>query len=87
MDAARRVQVEIEVGMRASQPADVDDAALDLGGREILVRDLTGYLIDNQVHAFTACGLQHLIDPAGIARIHRQVSAEFLQSPPARRIG
>jgi hypothetical protein len=38
-DASRRVQVEIEIGMRATEPANIDDAALDFGRRQILVGD------------------------------------------------
>src|ERR1700730_5682559 len=37
-DAARRMQVEIEIGAGAAEPADIDDAALDPGGRQILAR-------------------------------------------------
>src|SRR5882757_7369406 len=40
LDAARGVQIEIEVGMGAAEPADIDDAALDFGRRQILVGDL-----------------------------------------------
>jgi len=40
VDAARRMQVEIEIGMGAAEPADIDDAALDFGGRQILAGDL-----------------------------------------------
>src|SRR5271169_5731469 len=36
IDAARRVQVEVEIGMGAAEPAHIDDAALDPGGGEIL---------------------------------------------------
>ena len=39
VDAAGGVQVEIEVAMGAAEPADIDDAALDLGGLQILVCD------------------------------------------------
>ena len=53
-DAARRMQVEIEFGAGAAEPADIDDAALDFGGREILARDLARDLIDDQVDAFAA---------------------------------
>src|SRR5438477_146123 len=34
-DAARGVQVEIELGAGAAEPADIDDAALDFGRGEI----------------------------------------------------
>src|SRR6201999_872269 len=51
-DPARGVQVEVEVGMGAAEPADIDDAAFDLRGLEILARDLAGYLIDDQIDAF-----------------------------------
>src|SRR5690242_4951819 len=34
-DAACRMQVEIEVAMGAAKPADIDDAALDLGRFQI----------------------------------------------------
>src|SRR6202012_2997552 len=42
VEAARRMQVEIEFGARAAEPPDVDDAALDPGRRQILARDLAG---------------------------------------------
>ena len=61
------MEVEVEIGVGAAEPADIDDAALDLGGLEILTRDLAGYLVDDQIDAFAAGRLQHLIDPAGIA--------------------
>src|SRR5579863_9948982 len=35
-DPACRMQVEVEVGMAAAEPADIDNAAPDFGGREIL---------------------------------------------------
>src|ERR1700738_3590965 len=38
VDAARRMQVEVEIGMGAAEPADIDDASLDLGRLEILAR-------------------------------------------------
>src|SRR5258708_21868274 len=38
VDAARGMQVEVEIAVGAAEPADIDDAALDLGGLEILVR-------------------------------------------------
>ena len=34
-DAARGMQVEVEIGVGAAEPADIDDAALDLGRRKI----------------------------------------------------
>src|SRR5439155_19091225 len=77
VDAARGVKVEIEIGVRPTKPADIDDAALDFGRREILVRDLAGNLVDDKVDAFAIGCLQHLIDPAGIAGIDREVGAEF----------
>ena len=52
LDAARGMQVEIELGPRAAQAADIDDAALDLGRGEILVGDLAGHLVDDEVDAF-----------------------------------
>ena len=54
VDAARGVQIEIEVGMGAAEPADIDDAALDLRGGEVLARDLARDLVDDQVDAFAA---------------------------------
>jgi len=51
-DAARRMQVEIELRARAAQAADIDDAALDLGRGEILVGDLAGHQVDDEVDAF-----------------------------------
>jgi hypothetical protein len=39
LNAAGGVQVEVEIAVRAAEPADIDDTALDLGGFEILVRD------------------------------------------------
>src|ERR1700686_4871069 len=35
-DAARGLQVEVEIGAGAAEPADIDDAALDPGGHQIL---------------------------------------------------
>ena len=32
LDAARGVEVEVEIAMGAAEPADIDDAALDFGG-------------------------------------------------------
>ena len=80
------MQVEIEIGMGAAEPADIDDAALDFGGGEILVGDLARDLIDDQVDAFAAGRFQHLIDPAGIAGIHCEVGAKILKPRAARRI-
>src|SRR4029077_2726135 len=59
VDAARRVQIEVEFGAGAAEPADIDNAALDFGGFEILARDLAGDLIDDQVDAFSRSRLQH----------------------------
>jgi hypothetical protein len=52
VDAARGMQVEIELGARTAEAADIDDAALDLGRGEILVGDLAGHLVDDEVDAF-----------------------------------
>src|ERR1700716_3934367 len=87
VDAARGVQIEIEIGAGTAEPADIDDTALDFGGREILARYLAGDLIDDQVDAFAIGGLQHLLDPAGIPGIPREVSAEFLQPSATGRVG
>ena len=87
VDAARGMQVEVEIGMGAAEPADIDDAALYPGGGEILVRALARDLVANQVAALAACRLQHLIDPAGVAGIYGQIGPEFLQVSAAYRIG
>ena len=87
VDPARGVQIEIEIAVGAAEAADIDDTSLDLGGREILVGDLARDLIDDQIDAFAAGGFEHLIDPAGIAGIHCEVGAEFLQPSSTRRIG
>src|SRR5262249_21378572 len=42
VDAARRVQVEIEIAMRAAEAADIDDAALDFRRLQVLVGDGAG---------------------------------------------
>ena len=60
---------------------------LTLVAFEILVGDRAGDLIDDQVDAFAAGRLQHLIDPAGIAGIDREIGAEFLQPAAAHRVG
>ena len=52
LDAARGVQVEVEIAVGAAEAADIDDAALDLGRLEILVGDRARNLIDDQVDAF-----------------------------------
>src|SRR6201999_372426 len=83
-DPSRGMQIEVEIGMGATEPADIDDAALDLGGLEILSGDVPGYLIDDQIDAVARGRLQDLIDPAGIAGIDREVRAELLQ-PAAPR--
>src|SRR3974390_3160052 len=44
VDAARGMQIEIEVAMGAAEPADIDDAALDPGSLEILICDAAGDL-------------------------------------------
>src|SRR3984885_8512655 len=87
MDAARGVQIEVEFGAGAAEPADIDDAALDLGGREILARDLAPDLVHDQVDAFAPGGFPHLLAPTGVAGIYREISAEFLQASAASRIG
>src|SRR5262249_58330819 len=66
VDAARGMQVEIELGAGAAEAADIDDAALDLGRGEVLACYLAGDLIDDEVDAFAALRFQHLVDPAGI---------------------
>ena len=53
VDAARGMQVEVEIGVGAAESADIDDAALDFGGRQILAGDLARDLIDDQVDACT----------------------------------
>ena len=53
VDAARGMQVEIEIGVGAAEPSDIDDAALDPGRGEVLVRNLPGDLIDDQIDAFS----------------------------------
>src|SRR6516165_10401329 len=45
-DAARGMQVKVEFGTGAAEPADIDDAALDLAGGQILGCELAGDLID-----------------------------------------
>src|SRR6202043_2520094 len=87
VDAARGMEIEVEFGAGAAEPADIDDAALYLGGGEILAGDLAGNLVDDQVDTFAAGRLQDLFDPAGIRRIHRKISAEFLQASAASSIG
>src|SRR5215813_9481543 len=62
IDAARGMQVEIELGAGAAEPADIDDAALDLRRREILVCDLARDLVDDEVDAFAVGRLQDLVD-------------------------
>src|SRR5882757_127346 len=86
-DAARGMQVEIEFGAAAAEPADIDDAALDLGGGEVLVGDLARDLVDDQVDAFAVRRLQHLVDPAGVGGIHREIGAEFLQASAPHFVG
>src|SRR2546430_15310091 len=85
-DASRGMQVEVKIGVGAAEPADIDDAALDPGGREILVGNLARDLIDDQIDAFAAGRFKHLIDPAGIAGIHREIGAKILQPPAAHSI-
>ena len=86
-DAARGVQVEVEIGMGAAEPADIDDAALDLRRRQVLVGDRAGDLVDDEIDAFAARRLQHLVDPARIGRVDGEVGAELREPPAPRRIG
>src|SRR6201984_674892 len=74
-DAARGMQVEIELGAGAAKATDIDDAALDPGRCEILACDLAGDLIDDEVDAFAARRLQHLVHPAEVGRIDRKIGA------------
>ena len=81
------MQVEVEVAVGAAEAADIDDTAEHPGRREIPVGDGTGDLIDDQIHAPAAGNGQHLVDPAGVAGVDREVGAELLQPPAARGIG
>src|SRR3569833_636035 len=77
-DAACRMQVEIEVGVGAAEPADIDDAALDLGGLQVLVGDRTGHLVDDEVDALAVSGLEHLINPVRIRGLDCEVGAVII---------
>src|SRR5438874_10954138 len=75
VDAARRVQVEVEIGMGAAEPADIDDTAFYLGRGEVLVGDLARDLADDEGDATAAGPLPHLVDPFGVGGIDREVGA------------
>jgi hypothetical protein len=47
VNVARGVQVEIEIGVGAAEPADIDDGALDFRRLQILARDFSGDLVDD----------------------------------------
>src|ERR1700753_659468 len=47
IDPSRGMQIEVEIGMGAAEPADIDDTALDPRGLEILTGDVAGYLVDD----------------------------------------
>ena len=80
------MEIEVELAAGAAEPADIDDAALDSRGRQVLVGELAGDLVyHDQVDAFAVRCFQDLVDPAGIGRIHREIGAEFPE--PAAAIG
>src|SRR5690606_18404403 len=57
-DAPHGVEVEIELAREAAEAPDIDDATPDGRRGEILVRHVTGNLIDDQVYALTAGGVE-----------------------------
>ena len=61
------MQVEIELALHAAKPADIDDAAENAGGFEILIGDRSGYQINDEIDALAASGFLHLVRPGLIA--------------------
>jgi len=52
-DAACGMQVEIEIAVGAAESADIDDAPKNPGRREVLIGDLAGDLVDDQVDTWS----------------------------------
>jgi len=73
------MQVEVEFRRHAAEAADVDDAPAD-GGRLLrLIEKRTGHLVDDEVDPFAAGRLGEGFDPAGLARIQREIGAIVAQ--------
>ena len=87
LDAPGRMQVEVEIAPRAAETADIHDPAQDGAAFQIAIGHAGGNLIHDHVHAAPAGGFQHLIGPAGIRGVDREVGAEFGQPRPAAGVG
>src|SRR5882762_9787477 len=87
VDALQRMQVEVELALHAAQPADIDNATQQGGGLHVLVGDAGRDLVDDQIDALACRRFLDLVRPFGIARIERQVAAEFFQPRAAAVIG
>ena len=83
VDALHRMEVEVELGLHAAEPPDIDDAAEHSRRLHDLVDLRTGDHVDGQVHTLAAGRLQHLIGPFLVTRVDRDVRAEFFQSAAA----
>jgi hypothetical protein len=57
LDAARGVEVEIEIAMGAAEAPDIDDTAKHPGRRQILIGKVARDLIDNDIDARAIGGL------------------------------
>ena len=87
VDAARGMKVEIEIGVGAAEPADIDDAALDPGGREILARNLARDLVDDQVDAFAVVASRTCLTQPGSLESTARSAPNSFRRPRRPRIG
>ena len=62
-DPLQRVQIEIELALETTEPADIDDAAEYRRGLHVLVHDACRYLVDDDVQTPAAGGAQRVIGP------------------------
>src|SRR5262249_57218083 len=87
VDTLSGMQVEIELGLHAPEPADVDDAAEQRARRHGLIDGLARHHVDGEVHALAVGRLEHLVGPAWVAGIDREIGAELREPSAPLRIG
>src|SRR5215472_14522442 len=81
------MEVEVEGTLGAAEAADIDDAAFDGGGGQVLVGDARRNLIDDEIDALAAGRVADGFRPGGIAAVDGEIGAEFLKPRAARPIG
>src|SRR5262249_38713448 len=87
VDALERMLVETNLALHPAEPADIDDAAENAGGFEVLIGHRPGDEVDDQVDPLAAGRGLDAVGPTRFAGIEREIAAEFSQSRPPLRIG